>query len=95
MEMNLLQRYGIENRTLQRGSGCSKCGESGFLGRTVIAEVFTMDEKVELLVAEGANHAAIEHYLRQKGWKTLAEDGLQKVASGVTTFEELYHEVAF
>jgi len=52
-----------------------------------------MDDKLELLIAEGVSQSEIEQHLKQKGWKTLADDGLQKVIAGITTFSELAHEV--
>jgi len=93
LERSRLKSYGIENGSFRLATGCSKCNESGFIGRAVIAEVLAMDDKLELLIAEGVSQSEIEQHLKQKGWKTLADDGLQKVIAGITTFSELAHEV--
>lgn len=93
-ETSSFARYGYHVDTLPIGKGCPKCNGSGFLGRMVIAEVFAMDETLELMVAEGVNQTNIEQYLKKGGWRTLAMDGVEKIVSGITTFNELSHEVA-
>lgn len=70
-----------------------KQGTSTFDGRTVIAESFLMDEKMEELVCGGAKQSEIYDYLKKSGMIVLAEDAKKKVLAGITTMEEASREV--
>jgi general secretion pathway protein E len=48
-----------------------------------------MSETLEQLAAQKASREDIERAAIEEGMRTLWDDGLEKVAGGVTTFEEL------
>jgi type IV pilus assembly protein PilB len=75
--------------TLWRGRGCSHCHETGYQGRTGIFEVLGVDDAVRALVVRGAPDVAIRQAAIEAGMRSIGEDGLQKVMSGVTTLEEV------
>ena len=72
------------------GKGCEKCNDTGFIGRTLISEVFLNDEHLESLIASKKDKLDILHYLRSKDYKTMFYDGLIKALNGITTLEEVY-----
>ncbi|MDX1706526.1 type II secretion system ATPase GspE [Pseudidiomarina sp.] len=74
--------------TLHRAKGCDKCNHTGYRGRTGIHEVLVVDEKVRDLVHTGHGEQAIEKYIRQHT-PSIRDDGLAKVAAGLTTLEEV------
>ncbi|KFZ31336.1 general secretion pathway protein GspE [Pseudidiomarina salinarum] len=74
--------------TLYRARGCDKCNQTGYRGRTGIHEVLVVDEKVRDLVHTGHGEQAIEKYIR-KHTPSIRDDGLAKVAAGLTTLEEV------
>jgi len=80
---------GGETLTLWRGRGCSHCHESGYHGRTGIFEVLGVDDAVRSLVVGGAPDGLIRQAAIEGGMRSIGEDGLQKVLSGVTTLDEV------
>ncbi len=94
VEARLLSSYGLPSRTVLEGAGCERCGGTGFRGRAAVTEGFEMDEGLEELVLREARVAEISSYLAQRGMKTLARDGMEKAAAGLTTIAELEREVS-
>lgn len=73
-----------------RGKGCKQCKHSGYLGRTGIYELLTVDERIKRLITEKASPQEIRQAARETtGLKSLREDGLLKVLKGVTTRDEV------
>jgi general secretion pathway protein E len=74
---------------LSHGTGCDRCGSTGYQGRTGIFEFFAFDNEIRQMVTEQRSAHAIKSYAVSHGMKTLRADGLQKAAEGVTTLEEV------
>tara|TARA_R110002126_G_scaffold10245_45_gene46617 strand:- start:1393 stop:3099 length:1707 start_codon:yes stop_codon:yes gene_type:complete len=74
---------------ISRGKGCEQCGGSGFLGRVAILEYLPNDEQVQAMPKDQRFLEKIRAYRQQQGWRTLKQDGLLKVLSGITTYEEV------
>jgi general secretion pathway protein E len=70
-------------------SRCTSCSGTGYHGRTGIYELFPVDEDIRRLVAERASLDALRSAVRERGMTTLREDGMAKVAAGITTIEEV------
>jgi len=71
------------------GKGCEQCGYTGYLGRTAIFEIFEINEKIRSLISEKAAEAVIAKEAQANGLKKLTESGMQKVALGITTIDEV------
>ncbi|MEA5115033.1 MAG: type II secretion system ATPase GspE [Geobacteraceae bacterium] len=74
---------------LYRGRGCDACFGLGTLGRTGIYELLLVDPQICSMIIRRAPSGEIKEYALAKGMKTLREDGLDKVAAGITTIEEV------
>ena len=72
-----------------KGRGCDRCRGTGYKGRAGIFEIFTVDDEIRHLINEGAPVSKIRQRARDLGMRTLREDGIRKVVSGVTTPEEI------
>ncbi len=72
-----------------RGKGCLKCGFSGFLGRTAIFEILRASENIRSLITGKAAEDEIFNAARNSGLKPLVNAGMEKVAQGITTLEEI------
>jgi type IV pilus assembly protein PilB len=72
-----------------RKRGCPRCGQTGYKGRIGIFQLFVMSEELESLAVKRANREDIETMAIEQGMRTLWDDGLSKVMSGVTSLEEL------
>jgi type IV pilus assembly protein PilB len=79
--------------TLYRSVGCSACSKTGYKGRLALHEVMIVSETIERLAVEHASAESIAAVARDEGMVTLRQDGLQKVAHGVTSLEEIFRVV--
>ncbi len=74
---------------LYRAKGCERCGGTGYLGRSSVAEVLPLSERIRRMVLERADAVEIERAARAEGMRTMREDGLAKALAGQTTLEEI------
>ncbi|MBI4341366.1 MAG: type II/IV secretion system protein [Candidatus Omnitrophica bacterium] len=75
--------------TIYKGKGCEACRMSGYRGRIGIYEILVVDAVVRQLIMQQAPAETIKQQLVAKGWKTMRQDGWQRVAMGQTTPEEV------
>jgi type IV pilus assembly protein PilB len=79
----------VDGANFQRGRGCPACMGTGYRGRTGIFEIVLNDEEVQDMILRGMPAQEIGRILKQKGkLRTLKDDAMSKVLSGVTTIEE-------
>jgi len=92
-----LGRMGLDKKSLPfkfyRGAGCSKCGNIGFRGRTVVEEVMVMSRQIRELIQGGASADQIREAAMATGMSTLGNSGLKKIEEGVTTLDEVLKAV--
>ncbi len=72
-----------------RKKGCPRCGQTGYKGRIGVYQLLVMSEELEALAAAKASREEIERAAIEEGMRTLWDDGLAKVAAGLTSVEEL------
>jgi len=84
-----LERSQLEGATVMRGKGCDACRLLGYKGRMGIFEIFEIDDEVRHMINEGSTTLSLRKRARQLGMRTLREDGVRKVLSGMTTAEEV------
>ncbi|MDY0299959.1 MAG: type II secretion system ATPase GspE [Trichlorobacter sp.] len=75
--------------TLYRGRGCDHCYGQGTLGRIGIYELLPIDAELCGMITRRCSAGEIKEYAISKGMKTIREDGMAKVAAGITTLEEV------
>jgi type IV pilus assembly protein PilB len=78
-----------DGMVLYRKRGCPRCGQTGYKGRIGVYQLMTMTEELEQLAASKAGRDEIERAAIAAGMKTLWDDGMMKVAAGLTSVEEL------
>jgi type IV pilus assembly protein PilB len=69
--------------------GCSRCGGSGYRGRTGLYEVMTISEEIRELAVQRASADRIAQVAVKQGMRRLREDGLEKVRQGRTSIAEV------
>ncbi len=79
----------LVNAELRHGRGCPVCSLSGYKGRKGIFEIFVVDDVIQRMIFDHQSAAQLRERAREMGMRTLREDGLLKVASGMTTIEEV------
>ena len=72
-----------------RKVGCPRCNQTGYRGRIGIYQLLEMTEELSSLAAKKASRDEIERCALSTGMRTLWDDGLAKVAAGLTSVEEL------
>src|SRR5215213_3130413 len=78
-----------DGMVLYRKRGCPRCAQTGYKGRVGIYQLLVMSEELQSLAAAKASRDEIERAALQEGMGTLWDDGLAKVAAGLTSIEEL------
>ncbi len=71
-----------------RAVGCDNCGSTGYVGRTGIYELLTVDDEMRMLVHQGANDTDIRRVAERGGMINMRVDAQRWVVSGVTSQEE-------
>ncbi|AVS96728.1 type II secretion system ATPase GspE [Paracidovorax avenae] len=84
-----LHRFSTSGQAIYRAVGCEHCRGSGYRGRTGIHELFVLDEPMRRAIIDGKDANTLNALAAQGGMLNLYEDGLRKVAAGVTTLDEL------
>lgn len=74
---------------LKRGSGCERCGGTGYRGRVGLYELLMLSDEVRHLITSGADANAIRKQAVSEGMLTLRQDALDKLRQGLTTPEEV------
>ena len=77
-----------------RGTGCVRCRKTGFLGRTGVFEILSVDARMRELIAQEAPLPDVIAYARMLGLRTLREAAVKKLAEGLTSFEEVLRMTA-
>jgi type IV pilus assembly protein PilB len=72
-----------------RKRGCPRCNQTGYRGRIGIFQLLTMSEQLESLAVQKASREELERAALGEGMRTLWDDGLAKIAAGLTSVEEL------
>ncbi len=78
-----------DSATIYKAVGCPSCSHSGYAGRTVSHELMIIDDNLRSLIVKRADGGMIKKAAIAAGMRTLREDAIEKVFSGVTTIDEL------
>jgi len=78
----------------RRGAGCDNCGNTGYRHRGGLYEMFDVTEAVAEVVLRQGNTDEVRQAAIAAGMKAIRENGLEKVAEGVTTPAELIRALA-
>ena len=86
-ELQMSRVYGIAPAV--RARGCTRCGNSGYLGRLAVLEILTLTPALQQLITNGATAPEISAAAVQNGMRTLRMSALNRVAEGLTTLQEV------
>ncbi len=76
--------------TLTKGKGCKKCNFSGYEGRIGIFELLEVTKDIRALITDKQDSDVIREAALKEGMVSMLDDGLQKIAKGLTTIEEVF-----
>lgn len=83
-----MDREEAKPQAWRRGRGCSKCFNSGYLGREAMVELLNIDDTVRQLIYEGTM-TQLHRYLSQINFDSFRVAAIEKVTTGVTTLTEV------
>jgi type II secretory ATPase GspE/PulE/Tfp pilus assembly ATPase PilB-like protein len=70
-------------------NGCEKCGGTGYRSRAGIHELLMVTRELRHLIQTGARVDDIQRTALEGSMRTLRQDGIEKVMSGITTIHEV------
>jgi len=91
-KQDFLRKIGMDPARVQqfwKAQGCEECQGTGYYGRTGLYELFLMNDRIRDLVRGSPSVQLLKAEARKAGLRTLVEDGLIKVAQGLTSIKEL------
>ena len=83
---------GVGNREdfqLYRGRGCDACNQTGLKGRVALHELLRGSDELRNLIQNRAKTTEMQSLAAKEGMVTLAQDGILKILSGLTTYEQV------
>ncbi len=69
--------------------GCDMCRQGGYKGRLGLFEILQVDDEISQLINQGLSTSQLKRRSRELGMRSLREDGVRKVLSGVTSAAEV------
>jgi type IV pilus assembly protein PilB len=90
----LLQESGLDpdlyqDQVFHDAPGCEECVGTGFRGRTAVAELLDMSDRIRQMILERRPTTEIKQAAREEGMTFLRESALEKVFTGATTLREI------
>ena len=79
--------------TIFRAKGCDRCNNTGYKGRAGIYEMIEIDERLRVMIHEGASEHEMTAYARKHS-PGILDDGRLRVLSGESTVEEVLRVTA-
>jgi general secretion pathway protein E len=76
-------------QSFYRGTGCTKCRNTGYRGRLGIHELLEMSEGLKNTILESSDSDSIKKQALKEKMITLRRDGVNKILHGLTTAEEI------
>ena len=73
----------------KKGKGCLRCSDTGYSGRTVIAELINLTPELQRLMNAGYPIDQVKAEVKRQGWITMRQDAMLKVIEGMTTVDEV------
>ena len=84
------QRFAVDGALQHHHStGCQLCNHTGFKGRLGIHELMAVNAETRRLIQTGASPDVLQAHALREGMRTLRQDGIEKVLSGLTSMEEV------
>ncbi len=88
-ERKILGLKRTEAAEIFHAKGCKKCNLTGYRGRMAIIELLRIDDEMDALIARRAHLDELRTMALDKGFSTLAEDGVRRILEGYTSIEEV------
>jgi type IV pilus assembly protein PilB len=78
-----------DNVAFVKGTGCDRCANTGYRGRTGVFEILMIDAAMHDLIGARADSRRIRDTALRGGFKSIRDDALSKAVLGQTTLDEV------
>ena len=85
----VLAEHGLAGAEPFEPVGCSRCGDTGYRGRVGVYEVMTVSEPIRAMILERASVDEMVEVAIAEGMQRMRDDGLAKVRAGLTSIAEV------
>ena len=89
-----MERLGLtidERMPLSHPTGCANCRHTGYSGRQAVFEMLEINPAIrKLVISDNHDVDELRRLARESGMTTMAENGIQMVMDGRTTYAELF-----
>jgi general secretion pathway protein E len=75
--------------------GCEKCNFTKYYDRSCIAEILKINERISSFIFKKSDMNEIKSYLKNVDFKTILDDGKQKVDLNITSLDEVYKVTSY
>ncbi len=82
----------LRGRSLAYGKGCEQCFHTGYRGRLAIFEIMRIDDQLRRDILENESTQTLREHALERGMRSLRWAGLDAVANGLTTIDEILRE---
>ncbi len=86
---HLLGKDTLKGLTVFHGKGCAVCHKSGYNGRIGIFELLDLTDPIKEGIMKRVSSSELASLARAGGMRTMLDDGVEKVMSGLTTLDEV------
>lgn len=83
-----VSKHEVDSFRAFEGRGCDKCNGTGYKGRVGIYELMEATQSVKEAITAQVPEAQLRKIAIKDGYKTLRDDALYKVRTGITTLDE-------
>ena len=88
--MHDFQKIGLDHTNIFRATGCRKCEDTGYFGRTAVCDILVITEQLKAdMTDSNVPITELKTDGKIKIKSKLRKEGLKKVAVGITSLEEL------
>lgn len=84
-----VDRKPYEQYAIYEAAGCKACSSLGYVGRVGIFEFLEAGPKFEEIILKEVSELALKRLEAEQQMVTMQQDGILKVLSGVTSFDEI------
>ena len=88
-ERKILRLKSSDHPQIYKAKGCKHCHQHGYAGRMAIMELLRIDSEMDSLISRRAHLDELQKLAFEKGFVTLAEDGIRRVLEGHTSLSEV------
>jgi len=89
LERKILRLKASDKPQLYKPKGCKHCNQNGYRGRMAIIELLRIDSDMDSLISRRAHLDELQKMALDKGFVTLAEDGVRRILEGYTSVAEV------